>query len=398
METSYLQKFNKFSMLHNRIQHLNKDNNQVIMKLSLTLFFTLIAIFGSSQCAAQCSNVVSNGDFENGWNSWTKGSGWGRSQNYGAGNSTYSVNNQLDNSSGSDLSQSVTGLSGSTTLQLTLDAYPQSPNTGTAFLDMYLGSTKYMRLTNANGGSGATVTLYNSATGISTATWTYSTWKKGIKINIPWNGTTNTATLKFTFISTGSLRDWGIDNVSLIPLVVPSVTVLGNPSTTRKTTVQLTATPTNGGTAPTYLWYKNNVLKGTGNPWTDSAWEKGTDTIKVKMVSNLSCRTTDTASATFYLTVLSLTDIKYYIYLDTLHVQFTKNPDDLVNVYTFNERSGLSSPILSTTEMRISIPHTSRYYLLVSGNYSKFIGPFELVADERKRTISTKQLLGQYTN
>lgn len=368
----------------------------MIMKLGLTLFFILIAIFGSGQCSAQCSNIVSNGDFENGWSSWTKGSGWGRSQNYGAGNSTYSVTNQLDNSSGSDLSQSVTGLSGSTTLQLTLDAYPQSPNTGTSYLDIYLGSTRYMRLSNANGGSGATVTLYNSAIGISTATWSYSTWKKGIKINIPWNGTTNTATLKFTFISTGSLRDWGIDNISLIPLVVPSVTVLGNPSTTRKTTVQLTATPVNGGT-PTYLWYKNNILKGTGNPWTDSAWEKGTDTIKVKMVSNLSCRTTDTASATFYLTVLSLTDVKYYIYLDTLHIHFIKNTDDVVDLYTFNEKSGMSKPIITTTDMRISIPHTSKYYLIVSGNYSKFIGPFPL-RDEPKNTISTKQLLGQFTN
>ena len=366
------------------------------MKLGLALFFTLISILVSGQCNAQCTNVVQNGDFENGWNSWTKGSGWGRSQNYGAGNSTYSVNNQVDNSSGSDLTQSITGLAGSATLQLSLDAYPQNPNTGTSYLDIYLGSTRYIRLTNANGGSGATVTLYNSAVGISTATWSYSTWKKGIKVNIPWNVTTNTATLKFTFISASSLRDWGIDNISIIPLIAPSVTIMGNPSTTRKTTVQLTATPVNGGT-PTYLWYKNNVLKGSGNPWTDSAWEKGTDTIKVKMISNLSCRTADTAYGTFYLTVLSLTDIKYYLHLDTLHIQFIKNPDDVVNVYTFNEKTGLSKPLLTTSDLSVSISHTSKYYLIVSGNYSKFIGPFPL-KDEPKNVISTKQLLGQFTN
>jgi len=367
------------------------------MKLGLALFFTLISVLVSGQCDAQCSNVVVNGDFENGWNSWTKGSGWGRSTNYGSGNATYSVNNQLDNSSGSDLSQSVTGLSGSSTLQLSLDAYPQSPNTGTSYLDIYLGTTRYARLTNANGGSNATITLYNSAAGISTSSWSFSTWKKGIKINIPWNGTTNTATLKFTFISAGSLRDWGIDNVSIVPLVVPSVTILGDPSTTRKTTIQLTANPTNGGT-PTYKWYKNNVYKGTGSTWTDSAWTKGIDTIKVKMASSLSCRTLDTVETTFMLTVLSLQEVKYYQHLDSIHFQFVKNKEDMVEIYGFNAVTGKATWITTTDEMTLTLPAIWKYYYINSGSYKKYIGPFELVVDERKRTISTKQLLGQYTN
>jgi hypothetical protein len=83
---------------------------------------------------------------------------------------------------------------------------------------------------------------------------------------------------------------------------------------------------------------------------------------------------------------------------DSIKFQFTKNKEDIVYLYTFNEQSGLSTPLLTTMNMEVSIPHTARYYLIVSGNYSKFIGPFELVADERKRTLSTKQLLGQYTN
>jgi len=368
------------------------------MKLGLALFFTLISVLVSGQCNAQCTNVVQNGDFENGWNSWTKGSGWGRSQNYGAGNSTYSVNNQVDNSSGSDLTQSITGLAGSTTLQLSLDAYPQSPNTGTSYLDIYLGSTRYVRLTNANGGSGATVALYNSAVGISTATWSYSTWKKGIKVNIPWNGTTNTATLKFTFISSSSLRDWGIDNISIVPLVAPSVTILGNPSATRKTVIQFTASPTNGGATPTYRWFKDGVFKGTGTTWTDSAWEKGTDTIKVRMASSLACRTLDTVENTFLLTVLNLQEVKYFQHLDSIHFQFIKNKEDLVEVYGFDHVTGKATWITTTDQMILTLPAKWKYYYINSGIYKKYIGPFELISDDPRKVLSTKQLLGQFTN
>jgi hypothetical protein len=180
--------------------------------------------------------------------------------------------------------------------------------------------------------------------------------------------------------------------------VAASVSILGNPSTTRKGISTFTAVPGNGGPAPTYQWYRNNVLEGTGVTYTDTSFREGIDTIRVKMTSSLGCVTNSPAWATFYQQVLSLTDVKYAMYMDSIQLQFTKNKEDIVYLYTFNEQSGLSTPLLTTMNMQVSIPHTARYYLIVSGNYSKFIGPFELVADERKRTLSTKQLLGQYTN
>ena len=58
----------------------------------------------------------------------------------------------------------------------------------------------------------------------------------------------------------------------------------------------LTATPTNGGTNPTYTWYKNGFVIGVGNNATDTvSGLVNNDSIWVVMLSNEACVNPDTA-------------------------------------------------------------------------------------------------------
>ena len=283
----------------------------IMKKLLFISIFTLIFTLSWAQCLPQCSNIIQNGSFTSGWSNWTKQTGWGIST-YG-GNST-SATNSIDNSpsAGYSISQTITNTQGTKVFRLEFDAYPQSPNTGTSYLDFYLDNTKFIRLTNANGGSSATYTLLNGTEGNSVSNLTFSSWKRGFSVNIPWVSNDSSVTLKITFVSAGSLRDWGVDNIVL-------------------------------------------------------------------------CR---------YQT-LDLTDVKGYNRLDSMYFSFTKERDDVVSIYSFNEVSGKSELLSFTLENNITIKHTSRYYQVVSKGYSKYFGPFNLIADEPKKVLSVKQLLGQ---
>ncbi|MEI2748108.1 MAG: hypothetical protein V9E88_05050 [Ferruginibacter sp.] len=73
------------------------------------------------------------------------------------------------------------------------------------------------------------------------------------------------------------------------PSLTPSVSIAANPGTTicAGSSVTFTATPTNGGTTPTYQWYNGaNPIGGeTASTYTTSSIVDG-DQISVVMVSN----------------------------------------------------------------------------------------------------------------
>jgi hypothetical protein len=89
--------------------------------------------------------------------------------------------------------------------------------------------------------------------------------------------------------------------ITVATSVIPKVTVIANPNNTNcaGTLVTFTATPSNGGTAPTYQWKKGGtaILNATNSTYSSSTLATGDD-ITVDMVSNSSCASTSNASST----------------------------------------------------------------------------------------------------
>jgi len=81
----------------------------------------------------------------------------------------------------------------------------------------------------------------------------------------------------------------------LVLRVTPEVTITASATTVcANTTVNFTATPANGGNAPSYQWFINNQTPSTNSPnWTWSSFTNGAQ-IKVIMTSNHVCRRTPT--------------------------------------------------------------------------------------------------------
>ena len=285
------------------------------MKLGLALFFTLISILVSGQCGAQCTNLVQNSTFGSSWSNWTKQTGWGIST---YGSNTTTATNTIDNSpvAGYSISQTITNVGGTKLFRLDFDAYAGAASgTGTAYLDFYIDSLRFVRLISTNGTTTITSTLYNGADPISTSNWTINTWKRGYSVYVPWTSSDSNVVLKVVFISNGSTRDWGVDNISL-------------------------------------------------------------------------CR----------FQTLDLNDVKYTQRLDSIYFNFIKDQGDFVEVYGVDHLTGKAEWITATQESQLTIYHRSKYYFIKSGSYRKYIGPFELISDDPRKVLSTKQLLGQFTN
>ena len=102
------------------------------------------------------------------------------------------------------------------------------------------------------------------------------------------------------------LADSSMTSLSLTvsPTVTPSVLITSTAPgsiTCVGTTVNFTANPTNGGTAPAYQWFINSTGVGTGNTY--SYGPTNGDTVEVIMTSNFPCVTTPTASNSTIMTV-----------------------------------------------------------------------------------------------
>src|SRR5690606_21274826 len=80
--------------------------------------------------------------------------------------------------------------------------------------------------------------------------------------------------------------------VTVSPVLAPAVAITASPASPVPPgqPVTFTAAPTNGGSAPDYLWYLNDVpiAGNNGSTWTTSSLRDG-DFVKVRMESKVAC-------------------------------------------------------------------------------------------------------------
>jgi hypothetical protein len=91
--------------------------------------------------------------------------------------------------------------------------------------------------------------------------------------------------------------------IKVNPMVTPVVTIAAQNSTICSGSVaQLTATPSNGGTSPSYQWSINGVNTGTDTSVLITSSVNNNDTVRVVMTSNASCltRTDDSSNAVVF--------------------------------------------------------------------------------------------------
>ncbi len=89
----------------------------------------------------------------------------------------------------------------------------------------------------------------------------------------------------------GSATGCATFNFTVNPVVVPNVTVAASPGTSicAGTAITFTATPTNGGSAPSYQWKKGTTNVGTNSSiYTDNGLTNG-NVITVVLTSNAAC-------------------------------------------------------------------------------------------------------------
>jgi hypothetical protein len=83
------------------------------------------------------------------------------------------------------------------------------------------------------------------------------------------------------------------------PVLIPSVSITANPGNTicAGTSVTFTATPVNGGTAPSYQWKLNGSSSGTNSSTYTSSILNNTDVVSCVVTSNATCASPATATS-----------------------------------------------------------------------------------------------------
>jgi len=106
---------------------------------------------------------------------------------------------------------------------------------------------------------------------------------------VPLNGNVISVTMASDAICAIPPTATGSVTMTVRPNVTPSVTITAAPGTTicKGTTVELTATPVNGGTAPSYSWQLNSNPVGSGNMYTFVP--NDSDIVFCTMYSNYQC-------------------------------------------------------------------------------------------------------------
>ncbi len=89
--------------------------------------------------------------------------------------------------------------------------------------------------------------------------------------------------------------------ITVLPVSAPSVTITANPlnPVCAGTTINFTATPTNGGTSPSYAWAVNGTSAGSNSPNFSSATLANNDVVTVTVTTSDSCSSSPTAADSY---------------------------------------------------------------------------------------------------
>jgi hypothetical protein len=156
------------------------------------------------------------------------------------------------------------------------------------------GTTVIFTATPTNGGTTPTYQWKKNGvniTGATAATYALTTPANGDVITVVM--TSNASCASTTTATSNAVT------ITVTTAVTPSVSIVANNTTVCSgTAVNFTATPTNGGTTPTYQWKKNgvNITGATAATYALTAPANG-DVITVVMTSNASCASTTTATS-----------------------------------------------------------------------------------------------------
>ena len=156
------------------------------------------------------------------------------------------------------------------------------------------GTSVTFTATPTNGGTTPTYQWYNGAsliTGATNSTYTSTALTNGNSITVQM---TSNATC-----ATGSPATSSAIVMTVNPLLPASVSIAASATTIcAGTSVTFTATPTNGGTTPTYQWYNGaSLITGaTSSIYTSTALTNG-NSITVQMTSNAPCATGNPATS-----------------------------------------------------------------------------------------------------
>ncbi|MES2704913.1 MAG: T9SS type A sorting domain-containing protein [Bacteroidota bacterium] len=157
---------------------------------------------------------------------------------------------------------------------------------------------------------GISVGLAGSALGISyqlyngTTTMGGPLFGTGGALDFGLQSMTGTYSVVATNSTTGCVRSMsGTASVSSTPSVIPSVTVSASTGVNicSGTAATFTATPVNGGSAPTYVWKVNGLTAGIGSTY--SYLPNNGDVVRAVLTSNATCASPDTASNAVTMTV-----------------------------------------------------------------------------------------------
>ncbi len=144
---------------------------------------------------------------------------------------------------------------------------------------------------NVCSGQSTTLTVSNTCIG---CTYSWSNGGSGTQITV-----SSSATYTVTATNSCSITASDPFTVTVNAVVTPSVSITTPNSTVCSgASATFTATPTNGGTTPTYQWAKNSVnISGAISATYTSSALANNDTIRVRMTSNASCPSTATVTS-----------------------------------------------------------------------------------------------------